>query len=51
MLKFVVIVLLIALAFLLSRFLDEQKQKTLFFGMGICALIAIAVLMAIELAR
>ncbi|GAB6260220.1 hypothetical protein L4174_006200 [Photobacterium sp. CCB-ST2H9] len=51
MLKFVVIVLLIVVAVFLARYLDEQKQKTLFIGMLICAVIATAVFMAVELAR
>ncbi|MCM0148039.1 hypothetical protein [Photobacterium galatheae] len=51
MLKFAVIVLLIAVAVFLARYLDEQKQKTLLIGMLICAGVAIAVFMAVELVR
>ena len=51
MLKFVVIILLIAAAVVMARFLDEHHQKKLYIGMLICAVIAIAVFMATELAR
>ncbi|MBD8512162.1 hypothetical protein IFO68_05610 [Photobacterium sp. CAU 1568] len=51
MLKLGVIILLITAAVAMARFLDERNQKKLYIGMLICAVIAIAVFMATELAR
>ncbi|UIP29056.1 MULTISPECIES: hypothetical protein [Photobacterium] len=51
MLKFVVIILLIAAAVVMARFLDERHQKKLYIGIVISAIIAIAAFMAMELAR
>ncbi|MEI8595297.1 hypothetical protein [Photobacterium sp. Hal280] len=51
MLKFGVIALLIAVAVVMARFMDERHQKKLYIGVLIVAVTAIAAFMATELAR
>ncbi|WP_299020252.1 hypothetical protein [uncultured Photobacterium sp.] len=51
MLKFAVIILLLLLGSLATKFLDEKSQKKLLIGLGIIIGCAVAFLMATELMR
>ncbi|MEJ2763025.1 hypothetical protein VV869_03485 [Photobacterium sp. MCCC 1A19761] len=51
MLKFAVIGVLLLLAYLATKYLDERRQKKLLIALGVVIAGAVAYLMAIELMR
>ncbi|UTV26671.1 hypothetical protein [Photobacterium atrarenae] len=51
MLKIAVIGVLLLLAFLATKYLDERRQKKLLIALGVLVGCAVAYLMAIELMR
>ncbi|UXI00179.1 hypothetical protein [Photobacterium sp. TY1-4] len=51
MLKFAVIGVLLLLAYLATKYLDERRQKKLLIVLGVVIAGAVAYLMAIELMR